>query len=308
MQTHCRPRMGTALFVVLSCLPTLAKPDSAPGLVTFTFDDATRSQYTLGLPIAKELGIPGTLFVVTKNADEATLVEVEAKAQASTQANADPKAGAEDATAFAEDRWYMTWDEIRRFRDAGWEIGSHTETHPHLSEHEETRVAQEIDTARARIEAEIGTEPVSFAPPYGDFNARTLEMAMKRHRFHVVALGEVNGGRNSIEALDPSRIDRFEVNIWTESASVCGEIVNAALGNTWLVLMFHGFTEYEPSDYEVRIIELREIMECARALEDHGLIRIATVAGAMDLIEKAAGSMGPTEKANGAAAPVAVAE
>lgn len=79
---------------------------------------------------------------------------------------------------------------------------------------------------------------------------------------------------------------------------MCGEMVNAALGNTWLVLMFHGFTENEPTDYEVRMNDLREIMECARALEDHELIRVATVAGAMDLIEKAAGSMGPVEATN----------
>lgn len=225
MKAYCRPGIAAAVSVILSCLPTLAKPDSAPGLVTFTFDDATRSQYTLGLPIAQELGIPGTLFVVTEGADEATLAEAEAKAEAEAcaeaeaeasaeaeakakacaEAHVDAVADAEGVTAFVKDRWYMSWDEIRKFRDAGWEIGSHTNTHPHLSEHEETRIAQEMDTARARIEAEVGTGSVSFAPPYGDFNARTLEMAMMRHRYHVLALGKKTGGairlRRSIPAV-----------------------------------------------------------------------------------------------------------
>lgn len=286
-------------LALLSGVPTQAASGSAPGLLTFTFDDASVSQFTLGLPMAKEFGIKGTLFVVTGEADEATNAEAEALSNARANGDAVP----DRPSSLVPDRWYMTWDEIRQFRDAGWEIGSHSITHPHLSEHEDARVADEISVSRDRIESEVGTPPVSFAPPYGDFDDRTLQMAMWSYHYNLLALGEKNGGLNPIGAIDPSSIDRLPVDIWTEPTSVCGKMVNAAITHSWLVLMFHGFTNGEPTDYETRSAGLRQIMQCARTLEDNGVIRVVTVAEAMDRVEHTAPSAGEKRNAEDGKSP-----
>jgi len=246
--------------------------------VSFTFDDAARTQYELGFPVAEAFGIRGTLFVVTGDADDATREVARDKA-----ALEDSPGG--DAADYVPTSWAMTWDEIRRVRDAGWEIGSHTHTHPHLPALSEAQVVQEMETALARIEAELGVTAVSFAPPYGDFNRQTQELAMARHAYHVLALGQENKGHNPIGAVDPARIDRFGVYHWTSPGSVCREMSRTESRQTWLVVMFHGFAEGTPGDYEIRVDALREIMACARKLEDGGHIRIAPIAEAMDLIQ-----------------------
>jgi|GEM_PF-2521278 len=277
MTARGRKTRGAAglLSAAMSCLPGVAWPDA--GLVSFTFDDASRTQYELGFPVTQAHGIRGTLFVVTEDADEATREVARGKAAAEDSAEG-------DAAAYVPTSWAMTWDEIRQLRDAGWEIGSHTHTHPHLPELDHAQVIREMETALARIEAETGVTAVSFAPPYGDFSEETLDLAMDRHAYHLLALGQENNGHNPVASVDPARIDRFGVYNWTAPGSVCREMARTEARKTWLVVMFHGFSEGAPGDYEIRVDALRDIMACARALEDGGHIRVAPVAEAMNLI------------------------
>lgn len=276
---------GTALIaasvlgVLVSSLPNAALPDAPQGLLTFTFDDASRSQYEIGLSHAQEYGIRGTLFVVTRGCDDATQEDAQARAEHEGDSGSD--------ATYQPATWSMTWDEVRLFREAGWEIGSHTHTHPHLPELDDAEIIEEMETALARIKAETGNKAVTFAPPYGDFSQRTLQLAMARHDYHLLGLGHSNGGQNPIDAVDPTQIDRLGVYTHTQVSSICGEMERAAEQQNWLILMFHGFSEGEPGEYEIRADKFRKIMACARELEDIGHIRIATISEAMRLIEGA---------------------
>ncbi|MDM7930522.1 polysaccharide deacetylase family protein [Tabrizicola sp.] len=237
--------------------PALAEPQGK-GLLSITFDDASRSQRDLGLRAAQDYGLVGTLFVATSFAEEATS---------------------------EEDGWYMGWSEIRKFRDAGWEIGSHSHTHPHLTQLTDSQVVAEIDTAKAIITARTGTAPVSFAPPFGDFNERTVKRVLERHRFHVLAWGG-NHGRNPMQGVDASQIGRLEVSHQVSPAKICGEIAKAARDGVWLVLMFHEFVSQTPGEYQYAIADFRRILACARRMQGQDLIRVVTVADAMKLLGK----------------------
>ena len=265
------PATGAAVFLFSAFAlqaedrgaPSGAETARPPGVVTFTFDDGLRSQYDLALPLLVDYGVPGTLFVVSDFAD-----------------TADAASGLKTGKA----QVFMTWDEIRAYQAAGWEIGSHSATHPHLSEHAPDRITAEIETAAQRIAEETGRRPAAFAPPYGDFDARSLEIAMRRHSSHVLAWDETGTG-NRIASLDPARIVRLEVGSDMAPEIACAEVLRAAREGRWLVLMFHGFVEEDPGSYEYATGDFAEILACADYLRDAGLVRFATVT---DVVEEAA--------------------
>lgn len=61
----------------------------------------------------------------------------------------------------------LTWDQIRHMRGRGISFGSHTVTHPVLSQLSEDRAEEEIYRSKQELEARLG-EPVSlFAYPFG---------------------------------------------------------------------------------------------------------------------------------------------
>jgi len=81
------------------------------------------------------------------------------------------------ATFFVIGRWAREYpqfvaDEAR----AGCEIGDHTETHPPLALLTSSAQAAQITHAAQAIQAAGGPYPVLFRPPYGSFNATTLQV------------------------------------------------------------------------------------------------------------------------------------
>jgi peptidoglycan/xylan/chitin deacetylase (PgdA/CDA1 family) len=59
---------------------------------------------------------------------------------------------------------------LKRFGEAGWEIATHTDTHPFLAELERSSpgsVSLEIRTSQDKIESATGLRPVTLILPYG---------------------------------------------------------------------------------------------------------------------------------------------
>ncbi len=237
------------------CLPAGAGAGTRPGLVTITFDDASRAQYEHGLRLARDHGLVGTLFVPT---------------------------GLIGDTRAPED-WTMTWDEVREFQAAGWEIGSHARSHTRLTEMEPAAMAAEVEGSAADITERTGVAPVSFSSPFGSFSDATLEVVMAHFRAHLSWQG--HGGRNPRDAIDPRYIGRLEVVNTMTAAEVCGEMVASARDGTWLVLLFHGITPGDPGEYEVSAEMVDGIFSCAAFLDARGLIEVRTVRAALSELE-----------------------
>jgi len=62
---------------------------------------------------------------------------------------------------------FMTWDEARTLTSTGFELGSHTVTHPILSRCEAATVEQELRQSKQVIEQETGQRCISLAYPNG---------------------------------------------------------------------------------------------------------------------------------------------
>jgi peptidoglycan/xylan/chitin deacetylase (PgdA/CDA1 family) len=127
-----------------------------------TFDDGFVSTL-LAQPILEEAGFPATVFVPTHFIDTGKLLSY-----------ADGNAPGD--RSYAKERRPLTWEQLRRLRDAGWEVGSHTVNHPRLPELNDADLARELEVSRKTIEDRLGgCETIAY--PYGLADARVAAAA-----------------------------------------------------------------------------------------------------------------------------------
>jgi len=129
--------------------------------VAVTFDDAYRSVLELAFPILERLGLPGTVFVPTRFAGRD-----------------------EPMTWPGIDGWLhgphehelypLDWQQLGALAAAGWEVGSHTVSHPKLPELDDHSLAAQLRESKAACEEALGVPCASIAYPYGDVDARVV--------------------------------------------------------------------------------------------------------------------------------------
>lgn len=140
----------------------VARP-SGERTLAVTFDDGLRSVARLALPVLRDLGVPATVFVPTGFV------------------------GAGEPFAWPETRHWletehaheldgMSWDELAGLRDAGWEVGSHSVTHAHLTRLGDDALARELSDSRRAIDTRLGGCR-SIAYPYSDVDDRVVAAA-----------------------------------------------------------------------------------------------------------------------------------
>jgi peptidoglycan/xylan/chitin deacetylase (PgdA/CDA1 family) len=132
--------------------------------VAVTFDDGYRSVLEHGLPILQRLGMPGTVFVATDFVGS----EMPMRWPGIEMWSDGPHAA---------EMLPMDWEELRSLVAAGWEVGSHTCSHPRLSELEDARLREELVHSRAACERALGVPCRALAYPYGDVDRRVVRAA-----------------------------------------------------------------------------------------------------------------------------------
>ncbi len=150
----------------------LGRP-GVPDRIAITFDDALGSVAEEGLPLLARRGLVATVFVV------------------SSRVGTDN--GWRSQPAWVPRLSSMGWGELEALAEAGWEIGSHTNTHPRLTDCNDSIVRDELRLAHEQIEGRLGVSPEVFAYPYGAVDERILRLVGETYRFGL-------GGR--LSALD----------------------------------------------------------------------------------------------------------
>lgn len=154
-------------------------------VVAITFDDGYRSVLELGLPILERLGMTATLFVPT---------DYIGKGEPMAWPGIDQWLGGEHEPELVP----LTWEEIRELQGAGWEIGSHTRSHPHLSEIDRGLLPSELGDSKSVCERELGRTCTSIAYPYGDYD-EAVEAATREAGYAAAAAlpDEISGEAKS---------------------------------------------------------------------------------------------------------------
>lgn len=143
--------------------------------VAITFDDAFLAVHEHALPLLTRFGMIATVFVPTD------------PVSTSRQLAWDGFDGAGRGTA--ADMRSMSWDHLRDLAAHGWEIGSHTATHPHLRRVEPAVLDRELTASRAVCSAETGVPCTSLAYPYGEVDVRVRAAAQRAGYLAAAGLG-----------------------------------------------------------------------------------------------------------------------
>jgi peptidoglycan/xylan/chitin deacetylase (PgdA/CDA1 family) len=137
--------------------------DPAGKTLVVTFDDGYLSTLTLAAPIMARLGVPGTVFVPSSFVGQGEM----------SWPGIDRWLGG----PYREELRALSWEQVGTLAESGWEIGSHTASHPKLTQLDEPRLAAELGESKAVIEAQLGLPCPTIAYPYGDVDARVAAAA-----------------------------------------------------------------------------------------------------------------------------------
>jgi peptidoglycan/xylan/chitin deacetylase (PgdA/CDA1 family) len=138
-------------------------PANSPRLVV-TFDDALASVYDHAFPILRDLGVVATVYVPTVAILSGTPMGW-------------PEVSEHLDGEHAAELNGMTPDQLREVADAGWEIGSHTRTHPWLPQLDASALRDELIRSRAELRRALGVACLSLAYPFGAVDDRVVAAA-----------------------------------------------------------------------------------------------------------------------------------
>ncbi len=233
--------------------------------VSFTFDDGLASAITQAAPTLQKYGLTGINYVVTSCVG---MTKTPNTCHADTNKS------------------YMTWDQLKTLQNTyGWEIGSHTATHPYLASSDAgdgqpnklttTQVAQELSKSKSDLAAH-GFNATDFASPYGDYSYPVLAEVAKQYASHR---GFWDQNTNTFPYNDYI-LSVKQVQAGVSVTDVKAAIDQAVANKQWLILVFHDI-KTKPSnkvdDYEYSTMNLDQIASYVKTKQSAGVLQSVKV-------------------------------
>jgi peptidoglycan/xylan/chitin deacetylase (PgdA/CDA1 family) len=139
------------------------------GSLVITFDDGCESDLTVAAPILHQANFGATFYITV---------------------------------SYLGRPGYMVARQVRELSDAGFEIGSHSVTHPYLSDLTDAQINREIVESKIQLEEMIGRPVHHFSCPGGRWSPKVAEIA-RRAGYHSVTTSRI--------AANDSRTDPYEL-------------------------------------------------------------------------------------------------
>lgn len=156
-----------------------------------TFDDGYASVASRGVSILKRFSVPATVFVIADR--------VGGSNQWAGQWKSIPSMPLADA------------GQLRELAAAGVSIGSHTASHPALTEVDAEKLREEVEESADRIEQLLDTPVRHFAYPYGFAGPR--EIAAVRRRYRTAVNAESRLVPDGADPHDLNRVDCHDLRV-----------------------------------------------------------------------------------------------
>ncbi len=163
------------------------------GTLSITFDDGYRDNVEVAAPILRRLALPATFFITTGFIGS-QFVPVW------------------DEHLFRHPGW-MSWDDVRRLKRDGFDIGNHTDSHLDMGVANLDAVREDLAASRRKLNDELGISAPLFAYPFGGRqNISQLSRDLVRAEGFSCCLS-CYGGTNSANA-DPFALNRIGIADW----------------------------------------------------------------------------------------------
>ena len=150
-----------------------------PRPIILTFDDANEDNYTNAFPIMKKYGMTGVLYLPYD---------------------------------YIGGNGYLTVDQVKEMAAAGWEVGSHSLTHPNLTVLDPARLRAEIVDSRKKLEKLLGLPILTFAYPFGKVGTASVDYV--KFAGYIAAMGATgytaDQGKGNLYVLQRSEIKGSE--------------------------------------------------------------------------------------------------
>jgi peptidoglycan/xylan/chitin deacetylase (PgdA/CDA1 family) len=177
---------GYTSITLKNLISTLKSGNDFPDKpVVLTFDDGFKNFHSHAFPALSEHNLSATVFLVTDFCGKYN------------DWNGNPPELPRSEL--------LSWPEIKMLSDSGIEFGSHTRTHPDLTQLSREQAEAEIVSSKAAIEDAVGREAATFAYPFGRYNAPVREIAAANFDACCsVALGKMTkkSDLSSLERID----------------------------------------------------------------------------------------------------------
>ena len=157
--------------------------------IFLTFDDAYLDNYTNAFPLLKEYNFKATIFSLGDENHRDNFWDVRQGEKSEPLMNTAQKL------------------EMQAY---GIEFGAHTLNHPVLTEQTEEEARRELTQSKQNLEAQLGTQVIAFAYPYGRLNAQVKQWAADAGYQYAVAVD--SGGLH----LEDDRLEIFRVYVFPE--------------------------------------------------------------------------------------------
>ena len=132
-------QLGIPVIDLANLEETVSLPSFCIGI---TFDDGHFSDLKIAAPMLEKNNFPATFFPVIN------------------------QIGTEN---------FMTWEDLTTLLKMGFTIGSHSVSHPHLTQLNQTEQQQEIIESRRILEEKLGVPIQLFSIPYGESDATIIQ-------------------------------------------------------------------------------------------------------------------------------------
>ncbi len=209
-------------------------------VLSLTFDDGLNSHYEIVYPLLKEKNFGATFFIV---------VDLEK----------DPLG-----------RELMSSSQIQDLANSGFEIGSHTVTHPFLTQLTEKEIEEEFKKSKQILEDNYGVIVSSVAFPYGNYNDKVINIAKKYY-----LTGRIIYNQRPVGFL----LNTVGINKTSDVDSICKYMDEAKEKKSWVILVFHDISD-SPGVWDTSIDSFKEILKCAEKVG----IRVDSVSGCREII------------------------
>ncbi len=203
----------------LAALDDLAAGRAAGPTAFLTFDDGFRDSFETALPLLREYGFGAFVFVLPPLLEDGAAFEW-------------PEMRA-DLERHATTMRSVTWPMLERMKEGGFEVGSHTLSHPHLPRLGGERLREELWQSRAAIKERLGTCD-TLAYPFGEWSPEVAAAAAEcgyRFAFTLPTVsGQLRAGplsipRVNVDYRDGERRFAAKLSPWSRRA-----LLSAAVG------------------------------------------------------------------------------